>query len=106
MPPNIEKSNPYHVGYEATARLSDMLRRYNPEDESLPPVFGTMKQGKFRAVRVLWEDFEQSLRNFPELIALAEKTNVMSRFAGLAERVEPIKPVEKSKKKTFKSYAI
>lgn len=105
MPPAVSKDDPLHVGYEATARLSDLLNKYNPEDMELPPVFATERQNKFRAVRVRWEDFEQSLKNHPELIALAECTPIMSRFIGLRDKLATYRPEPKPEKQVFKSYA-
>ncbi len=103
MPPAIEKSHPHHVGYEATARMSDLLNRYGQEDKVA--VFEVTKLNKFRAVRVKWENFEQSLKDYPDLIPLAERTDILKRFAGLIERVEDYKLPEKAKPAKFASYA-
>lgn len=106
MPPAVAKDDPLHVGYEATARLSELIKKYNPEDGETPPVFGIERHGKFRVVRVKWEDFEQSLKNHPELIALADRTPIMSRFAGLRDRIIQYRTEEKpTAKPKFKSYA-
>lgn len=106
MPPAVAKDDPLHVGYEATARLSELIKKYNPEDGETPPVFGIERHGKFRVVRVKWEDFERSLKNHPELIRLADRTPIMARFVGLRDRVMQYAPTEKtSTKAKFKSYA-
>jgi len=102
MPPALEKNSPYHVGYEATARMSEMLAKYCVDGST--SLFDTQKQQKFRAVRIRWEDFEKALKDYPELILLAEKTDIMSRYSGLAERIEEHKQVVVVKLKKFKSY--
>lgn len=103
MPPAIATTHPHHVGYEASARLTDLLKKYNQEDQ--PLVFAVEKQGKFRAVRMKWETFEDSLKRFPELIEIAERTDILRRYAGLVDRVAEYKPKPVATKPKFKSYA-
>lgn len=42
----------YLVGYEATARLSDLKKRY-------PKLFYEVKNGKFRGLKINWEQEEK-----------------------------------------------
>ena len=42
------QSGEYFVGYEATARMSDLIRRY-------PDIFIVGKDGRFRTLSINWE---------------------------------------------------
>jgi len=49
MPPERDFNDPFFVGYEASARMSDLLRMY-------PYMFEAGKQGKYRTLRFKFED--------------------------------------------------
>lgn len=50
MPPRMSFEDPLFVGYEATARMSDLLRMY-------PYMFEAGKDGKYRTLRFKREDW-------------------------------------------------
>lgn len=50
----------YFVGYEATARMSDLIRRY-------PDIFIVGKDGRFRTLSINWEqekEIEELLKKY------------------------------------------
>lgn len=46
------QSGDYFVGYEATARMSDLIRLY-------PQILIVGKQGRFRTLSIDWQDQEE-----------------------------------------------
>lgn len=44
---------PYFVGYEASARMSDIVREY-------PSLVDVDKDGRFRILRIRWENVEEN----------------------------------------------
>lgn len=107
MPPAVERDHPLHVGYEATARMSDLISKYNPEDDAIPPAFEVGQKGRYRTIRPRYQDFEAVLKAHPDLIPLAQKTKIMDRYYMLNEKVAEYlpKPKETKSKPKFKSYA-
>ena len=106
MPPAMAMDHPLCVGYEATARLSDLITRYNKSDDNSEyEVFETKREQKFRLVRFRFEQMEESLKRFPELITLAEKTDILNVFSHVKAEVEQYRPVPKKAPVKFKSYA-
>lgn len=54
------QSGEYYVGYEATARMSDLLRMY-------PDLFIAGKDGRFRTLSINWEnenEVKQALKKY------------------------------------------
>lgn len=103
MVPNLPLTHAHCIGYEASARFSDLMSKYNCIDKI--DVFETRKEGRYRVLRPRYELFEEILKQHPDLIPLAEETDIVKRFEGLEKVVENYKPVHKKKKITFKSYA-
>lgn len=97
--------HPLCVGYEATARLSDLLTRYNKSGDDEYEAFETKREQKFRLVRFKYETMEETLKRFPELITLAEKTDILNVFSHVKAEVEQYRPVPKKAPVKFKSYA-
>lgn len=54
------------VGYEASARLSDLAREY-------PTMIESRKRGKYKWRRIGWEDIDQWLPTLPENMQDIEK---------------------------------
>lgn len=104
MQPHMPYEHPHYVGYEATARMSDAITKYNDQDDAIK-LFDVEKDGKFRIVRVKWPNFRNILKRYPDLIPIAERTQVLKRFEGLTEQVQDWKPEPPKKKSKFKSYA-
>lgn len=48
MPPSIGFDHPHFVGYEASARMSDVVSEY-------PELFEVSKDGKYRTIRLRFE---------------------------------------------------
>ena len=46
------QSGKYYVGYEATARMSDLVRKY-------PDLFIIGKDGRFRTLSINWANFDE-----------------------------------------------
>ncbi len=105
MPPTMAMDHPLCVGYEATARLSDLLTRYNKSGDDEYEAFETKREQKFRLVRFKYETMEETLKRFPELITLAEKTDILNVFSHVKAEVEQYRPVPKKAPVKFKSYA-
>lgn len=49
----------YFVGYEATARMSDIVREY-------PSLVDVDKDGRFRILRIRWENVEENGWHIPK----------------------------------------
>lgn len=105
MPPALPMEHPLCVGYEATARLSDLISRYNDPDDDGYKVFDIKREEKFRLVRFKYEDFTESLKRFPELILLAELTDILTTFDHVRQEVAGYRPEPKKAPTKFKSYA-
>lgn len=107
MPPALEREHPLHVGYEATARLSDLVSKYNPEEEGAVKAFVVGRQGRFRSVGPDYRQFGTVLRAHPDLIPLARRTKVLDRFYGLENQLDSmivIATPPKTVRPKFKSY--
>ena len=100
MQPRLMNTHKHYVGYEASARLTDALSKFN--EEGKPQLFLTEKQEKFRVVRVNWAELKECLKAYPQLIRIADTTDIMRRFEGLSTEVEAYRP--KPAKPKFKSY--
>lgn len=50
---------PYFVGYEASARMSDIIREY-------PNLVDVDKDGRFRILRIRWENVEENGWHIPK----------------------------------------
>lgn len=50
---------PYFVGYEATARMSDIAREY-------PSLVDVGRDGRFRILRIRWENVEENGWHIPK----------------------------------------
>ena len=55
------QSGKYFVGYEATARMSDLIRMY-------PNILIIGKQGRFRTLAINWENKEEINQLIKELL--------------------------------------
>lgn len=53
------QNGPYFVGYEATARMSDIVREY-------PSLVDVDKDGRFRILRIRWENVEENGWHIPK----------------------------------------
>lgn len=53
------QKGPYFVGYEATARMSDIVREY-------PSLVDVDKDGRFRILRIRWENVEENGWHIPK----------------------------------------
>jgi len=100
MQPRLSNKHKHFVGYEASARMSDTVSMFNADDK--PKLFVVRRKEKFRMVQVNWLAFPECLKAYPRLIKLAEGTDILRRFEGLADRVQEYKP--KPPKPKFKSY--
>lgn len=56
------QSNKYFIGYEATARISDLIRIY-------PDLFKVAKDGRFRIISINWED-RLDIKTFCEIFEI------------------------------------
>ncbi len=56
------QKDPYFVGYEATARMSELLNQY-------PDLFEVGKEGKFRTLAINWnyEDIQEMVKCYAEM---------------------------------------
>lgn len=60
LPPDFMRADPeFFVGYEASARLSELQREY-------PSAFESRKEGKYLARRMLFEDMDKWLPRMPK----------------------------------------
>lgn len=58
---DFQKSK-YFIGYEATARMSDLIRMY-------PTLFNIAKDGRFRIISINWDNVKM-VREFKKLFDL------------------------------------
>lgn len=58
---DFQKSK-YFIGYEATARMSDLIRMY-------PTLFNITKDGRFRIIAINWDNVKM-VRQFKKLFDL------------------------------------
>ena len=58
---DFQKSK-YFIGYEATARMSDLIRKY-------PKLFNIEKDGRFRIIAINWDNVKM-VREFKKLFDL------------------------------------
>ena len=56
------QSNKYFIGYEATARMSDLIRLY-------PTLFNIAKDGKFRIISINWDD-KKNIETFKKIFEI------------------------------------
>lgn len=68
LPPDFMRADPeFFVGYEASARLSELQREY-------PNAFESRKEGKYLARRMLFESMDKWLSSMPKnLQAMVKK---------------------------------
>jgi len=60
LPPDFMRADPeFFVGYEASARLSELQREY-------PSAFESRKEGKYLARRMVFETMDQWLPSMPK----------------------------------------
>lgn len=53
------------VGYEATARLSDLVRKY-------PVLFRVVKKGRYRGLQIKWEE-KENIKEMKEFLKWIEE---------------------------------
>lgn len=52
----------YFIGYEATARMSDLIRLY-------PTLFNIAKDGRFRIISINWKD-KENIKTFKKIFEI------------------------------------
>lgn len=83
------------VGYEATARLSDLVREY-------PFAFATKKEGKYRYVRMKFESIDRIIRELPPDLSQF----VRDLFYKDNDKFLPPPPVDKASDICCESYGL
>lgn len=53
------QKSPYFVGYEASARMSDIIREY-------PSLVDVGRDGRYRILRIRWENVEENGWHIPK----------------------------------------
>lgn len=56
------QSGKYFIGYEATARMSDLIRLY-------PTLFNITKDGRFRIISINWDD-KKNIETFKKIFEI------------------------------------
>lgn len=56
------QSGKYFIGYEATARMSDLIRLY-------PTLFNIAKDGRFRIISINWDD-KKNIETFKKIFEI------------------------------------
>lgn len=64
---DFQGAGKYFVGYEATARISDLIRKY-------PELFIVGKDGRFRTIAINWDN-KQAVKEAKEYLSLFQQQN-------------------------------